>query len=522
MKSFITGLIIILSALPAVAETSDDFPTSNRELLELLDTEIARRDDYIGRRNAKVDSVKALIALDSLTVGHYFALGDLMGGLNADSAISVFSRGYDVATSIGDSVSAQRFKILRVTEMGKFGSAPDAIRDIGQIGRHGIYPENNALYFEVCRDLYYMLAEVFEHTGLHDNYMTPGLGFAYKLQTQLPSESYEARFNQSLISYARGNDAMFLATLHDIASDVPTSHDRYSMYMTSLGGRYLIIGRNDDAIRYLALAAIDDLRDGDRQGTALIRLGSALHGEGDIARAHNYLSVSLEEALAGGAKTNCLMISEALMPVAQKLHDSQRHTLFMLIGLIVSLLAGVMLLFRLYQVKKNRTQMLEATRQQLAHANLTKEAYISEFMNLSSSYMESLEDFNRVSKRKITAGQTDDLLEMIKSGKIMEDQRKKFDDIFDDAFLGIYPTFIDDVNRLLLPDKQIVTSAPNVLTTELRVLAFSRLGIDDSAQVARFLGVTLNTIYTYRNKLRNKAIARETFDADVMKIGAID
>ena len=78
------------------------------------------------------------------------------------------------------------------------------------------------------------------------------------------------------------------------------------------------------------------------------------------------------------------------------------------------------------------------------------------------------------------------------------------------------------MNRLLLPDKQIVTSAPNVLTTELRVLAFSRLGIDDSAQVARFLGVTLNTIYTYRNKLRNKAIARETFDADVMKIGAID
>ncbi|MDE6061802.1 MAG: hypothetical protein K2G00_03465, partial [Duncaniella sp.] len=269
MKSFITGLIIILSALPAVAETSHDFPKSNRELLEMLATEIARRDDYIGRRNAKVDSVKALIAVDSLAVGHYFALGDLMGGLNADSAISAFSRGYDVATSIGDSVSAQRFKILRVTEMGKFGSAPDAIRDIGQIGRHGIYPENNALYFEVCRDLYYMLAEVFEHTGLHDNYMTPGLGFAYKLQTQLPSESYEARFNQSLISYARGNDAMFLATLHDIASDVPTSHDRYSMYMTSLGGRYLIIGRNDDAIRYLALAAIDDLRDGDRQGTAL-------------------------------------------------------------------------------------------------------------------------------------------------------------------------------------------------------------------------------------------------------------
>lgn len=104
----------------------------------------------------------------------------------------------------------------------------------------------------------------------------------------------------------------------------------------------------------------------------------------------------------------------------------------------------------------------------------------------------------------------------------MEEQRKKFDDIFDDSFLAIYTTFIEDVNRLLLPDKQIVTPDKNVLTTELRVLAFTRLGVDDTAQVARFLGVTLNTVYTYRNKLRNKAISRDTFDSDVMKIGVID
>lgn len=105
---------------------------------------------------------------------------------------------------------------------------------------------------------------------------------------------------------------------------------------------------------------------------------------------------------------------------------------------------------------------------------------------------------------------------------MIDEQRKKFDDIFDDAFLAIYPTFINDVNALLAPEKRVVTPAKNVLTTELRVLAFTRLGVDDTAQVARFLGVTLNTVYTYRNKLRNKAIRRDTFDADVMKIGIIE
>ena len=82
--------------------------------------------------------------------------------------------------------------------------------------------------------------------------------------------------------------------------------------------------------------------------------------------------------------------------------------------------------------------------------------------------------------------------------KMIDEQRKKFDDIFDDAFLAIYPTFINDVNALLAPEKRVVTPAKNVLTTELRVLAFTRLGVDDTAQVARFLGVTLNTVYTYR------------------------
>ena len=190
--------------------------------------------------------------------------------------------------------------------------------------------------------------------------------------------------------------------------------------------------------------------------------------------------------------------------------------------LTASLVVVVLMLGRLYQSKRRRARDMERVKHQLANANLSKDTYISEFMNLCSSYMESLEDFNRMCRRKITAGQSDDLLSVIKSGKIMEEQRKKFDDIFDDSFLAIYTTFIEDVNRLLLPDKQIVTPDKNVLTTELRVLAFTRLGVDDTAQVARFLGVTLNTVYTYRNKLRNKAISRDTFDSDVMKIGVID
>lgn len=523
MKKFVLGFLILLSLhFPAIVH-SEAAPSTTDDYLKLLDKELTHREEYVKIRQHRVDSVKRLIAAEPASaVGNYFVVGDLIGPLNSDSAIVAFSRGYEAAIEAGDSVSAQRFMISRITELRRISSTPEAMRDMMAVSRFGIYDENKELYYNSARDLYYTIAEIFEGTALHDNYMRPGLEFARKFQACLDPESYAAKLNIAMVYYAQGNDVMFLASLVEIANEIPEDDPLYSMVMTALGGRYVIIGKPEDGIPYLAKAAIKEVRTGDRQGTALIRLGSALYELHDLVRAHNYLAIALEQAVAGGAKTNSMMISSAFMPVSNELRDQERTRQLLLIGLVISLGIGIVLLWRLYSGKKRRALELEKIKQQLAVANMSKEAYIADFMNLSSSFMEGLEEFNRICKRKITAGQSDDLLNMIKSGKFIEEQRGKFDDIFDDSFLALYPTFIEDVNKLLLPDKQIVTPAKNVLSTELRVLAFTRLGVDDTARVARFLGVTLNTIYTYRNKLRNKAVSRETFDADVMKIGLID
>lgn len=190
--------------------------------------------------------------------------------------------------------------------------------------------------------------------------------------------------------------------------------------------------------------------------------------------------------------------------------------------LSLCLVVALILIARMYISKRREMAVVQSVRFSLAEANRSKETYMSQFMNLCSSYMESLEEFNRMCRRKITAGQSEDLLQFIKSGKVMADQRKKFYDIFDDSFLHIYPTFVQDVNALLVPDKRINITASGVLTTELRILAFMRLGVEDTSQVARFLGLSLNTIYTYRNKMRTRALNRDNFEEMIMKIGAIE
>ena len=134
--------------------------------------------------------------------------------------------------------------------------------------------------------------------------------------------------------------------------------------------------------------------------------------------------------------------------------------------------------------------------------------------------MDKLTQFTNIVNRKLSAGKADDLYKITKSGKFIEEQSKEFYDVFDNAFLNIYPTFINDVNKLLTKEEQI-TLTDEKLNTDLRILALMRLGIDDSSKIAQMLNYSINTIYAYRNKLKNKAINRDTFEADIMKIKSI-
>ena len=121
--------------------------------------------------------------------------------------------------------------------------------------------------------------------------------------------------------------------------------------------------------------------------------------------------------------------------------------------------------------------------------------------------------------RQLSAGQVEELQKLTKSGKFIEEQSKEFYSVFDDAFLHIYPDFPRKVNELLRPEEQIVPAEGELLNSDLRILAFMRLGIDDAQRVAQILNYSVNTIYAYRNKLRNRAINRDSFEKDIMAIG---
>ncbi|MDE5607601.1 MAG: hypothetical protein K2I64_01560 [Muribaculaceae bacterium] len=164
----------------------------------------------------------------------------------------------------------------------------------------------------------------------------------------------------------------------------------------------------------------------------------------------------------------------------------------------------------------NSMKRLQAT---LTDANKAKDVCLNQFIILCSGYMDKLTSFNSLVNRKLGAGQAEELFKMTKSGRIVEEQTEHFYRLFDQAFLSIYPSFVDDINSLFLAENQISLADGEVLNTDLRILALMRLGLNDTNHVAHILNYSVNTIYAYRNRLRNRAINRDTFEYDLMHVG---
>jgi DNA-binding CsgD family transcriptional regulator len=93
---------------------------------------------------------------------------------------------------------------------------------------------------------------------------------------------------------------------------------------------------------------------------------------------------------------------------------------------------------------------------------------------------------------------------------------------FDRIFLKLFPHFIEEFNTLFAREDQIQLKENELLNTDLRIFALIRMGIHDSEKIARILEYSVNTINTYKTKIKNKSIIpNEEFEHRIMEIKSI-
>lgn len=84
---------------------------------------------------------------------------------------------------------------------------------------------------------------------------------------------------------------------------------------------------------------------------------------------------------------------------------------------------------------------------------------------------------------------------------------------FDTAFMKLFPNFINEFNKLMIDGSEVKINSNQILNKELRIFALIRLGIKHNEKISKILGYSVNSIYAYKTKVRNKSkVENENFD----------
>ncbi len=337
----------------------------------------------------------------------------------------------------------------------------------------------------------------------------------------LPKEGAEYKYHLGEYFFQTGEKGKARALLESVFESEPYQSNlraRAAHHLSTMARE-----RADDNayVYYIAQAAIADVSAATREVAALQELGNYLYTQKDVNRSYTYLTEALANAVECGAPLRMVESSRSL-PIIERAKTEQieakTRTIYVILGILVLILVGLVITMLVLRHEMKRMKLLQDN---LRQANRTKEVYISQFLSLCSIYMDKLNQFCKIANRKISTGKVDDLYRLTKSGKFVEEQSKEFYDVFDNAFLHLYPNFITQVNALLRPDSQIELKDGELLNTDLRILAFMRLGIEESARIAQVLNYSINTIYAYRNRTKARAIDRDNFEDDIMKISSV-
>ena len=282
----------------------------------------------------------------------------------------------------------------------------------------------------------------------------------------------------------------------------------------------------------LILSAISDIRLSIKDNASLENLANILYQENDLERAYLYINYAYEDAEFYNSLHRKTIVSNTL-PLITKAYEyrsSKQKTDLEVLLVISSLLALILFITIIYIYKqlkilsstssklKIANQDLNNIYQKLSSSDRVKEHYLGTFLNLYSDYINHLDMYRKMVRNHITSNKYNALLELTKSKQLKDNELKIFYKNFDEAFLKIYPNFIDEFKKLVKEDYRLEITNSKELNTELRIFALIRLGITNSAKISKILRYSVNTIYNYRATVKNNSIDRDNFEDLIKKI----
>lgn len=572
-------LILLLTTILTIPTLSAESQSEIDLLMGRLDSVIANKDTYSHIKEKRIADLREQLSNakdDHQRVDLLREMFDEYLSYNTDSAYNINIRQLELARRLKDKNLLLSVHLNRANIYSNTGMYHETLLLIDSIKRTELPDYLLPYYYHTMRTVYGRLTDyaTFQPEKAHYEKLTD----VYRDSLLLANK--DNKFIYTLIKAdhlnVHGNPHEAIKILQAYINNNNLSEHDQAIFAWSLSEAYGKINDYTNQKKYLLISSISDIKSAVREYVSLRQLALMLYKEGDLDRAYKFLSIAVSDASKCNARQRIIELNESYPMIDQiyveKISEQKKtleHTVITIIVLLVILL--ILLIFMRKQMIKIANERLKVQQannklnelneqlkdsnnklnsivQQLNESNdklnilncrlqqsnldlkqancaiseisELKEVYIGKYMEQSLAYIEMLDNYRKSIGKLLTNDKIDELKKKIKSSSMIDDEFKAFYAQFDKTFLNLFPSFVHDLNNLLLPEEAIIPRKPGQLNSELRVYALIRLGVTDSDKIARFLRFSLTTIYNYRTKVRNKARGdRNQLEAEVAKIG---
>ena len=541
-------LYILFLLLPTTLSAG----SKTQQLRQKLDNLLEQRKALIDNKNKDINRLKKNLTTSENTLKRlqtYEQLFEEYYVFQFDSAMTYLNKGIKLAKETLNTYYYNSNTISKAELLSIGGLYSEAIHEIEQVDTTGL---DKAQHFEY----YFSLFRIHTYWADFCNDKTYTPTHRLKAQEYLKKAMPFCDETAKTYEYYLGEYAVFVlnnpqaARAHYIKAikQLPQNSRFYAMSCFALSGSYGNEGNTEKQEEFLLLSSIADIENCTMENFALQNLAMYIfeHNKDELDLAQQYIQTALEDAHFYNNRLRIIEISSKLPVIVSSYQQTlnQRNKVQMTAIIAISLLLLFLLSAVFYIVKqtkrlslqqqelqKNNNQLSELNRQQkelntqlhglnalLVDTNRKRERLAKLYIDLCAKYIARLKKQQTLVKRKIKANQITELLSQLSSERLSEEDAATFLSRFDKAFLDLYPDFTEELNSLLLPEGQIQNKSTDELTTEQRIMALIRLGVKESAEIADLLFYSPQTIYNYRSVLKGKAINKETFEEEVMKL----
>ena len=526
--------------------------SKTQQLRQKLDNLLEQRNALIDNKNKDINRLKKNLTTSENTLKRlqtYEQLFEEYYVFQFDSAMTYLNKGIKLAKETQNTYYYNSNTISKAELLSIGGLYSEAIHEIEQVDTTVL---DKAQHFEY----YFSLFRIHTYWADFCNDKTYTPTHRLKAQEYLKKAMPFCDETDKTYEYYLGEYAVFVLNNPQVARDhyikaikqLPQNSRFYAMSCFALSGSYGNEENTEKQEEFLLLSSIADIENCTMENFALQNLAMYIfeHNKDELDLAQQYIQTALEDAHFYNNRLRIIEISSKLPVIVSSYQQTlnQRNKVQMTAIIAISLLLLFLLSAVFYIVKqtkrlslqqqelqKNNNQLSELNTQQkelntqlhdlnalLVDTNRKRERLAKLYIDLCAKYIARLKKQQTLVKRKIKANQTTELLSQLSSERLSEEDAATFLSRFDKAFLDLYPDFTEKLNSLLLPEGQIQNKSTDELTTEQRIMALIRLGVKESAEIADLLFYSPQTIYNYRSVLKGKAINKETFEEEVMKL----